>query len=328
MSSLPIGDHALLSDRHSAALVSSGGSVDWLCMPRFDSPSIFAAILDDDAGHWSIRPVGEFDVERQYVAGSMVLLTTFHTPEGTLELRDTLALGDTHDPHALGEGAPHLLARTVTCPRGRVMVTMSFRARPEYGLVAPVMTAVDGGLVAAGGADRLTLSSTVALEVDRDETSARFELGSGERACFALEHSALGAAQPTVRTGPEITAALDETVTGWREWSELHQSYQGPWCELVHHSGRVLQALSYQPTGAIVAAATTSLPEQVGGERNWDYRYSWVRDASMTMQALWVAACPDEAYEFFDFMASAAAGSFTDRPLQIMFGIGGEHDLS
>ena len=131
-----------------------------------------------------------------------------------------------------------------------------------------------------------------------------------------------------MRTGPEISAAVDETVTGWREWSELHQSYQGPWRDLVHHSGRVLQALSYQPTGAIVAAPTTSLPEQVGGERNWDYRYSWVRDASMTMQALWVAACPDEAYEFFDFMASAAAGSLTDRPLQIMFGIGGEHDLS
>ena len=117
-------------------------------------------------------------------------------------------------------------------------------------------------------------------------------------------------------------------MAGWREWSELHQRYQGRWCDLVHTSGRVLQALSYQPTGAIVAAATTSLPEEVGGERNWDYRYSWVRDASMTMQALWVAACPDEAHEFFDFMATAAAGSGTDRPLQIMFGIGGEHDLS
>jgi len=328
MSSLPIGEYALLSDRHSAALVSSGGSVDWLCMPRFDSPSIFAAILDDEAGHWSIRPDADFRVEREYVAGSMVLLTKFHTSAGTLELRDTLALGDTHNPHSLGEHAPHLLARTATCTRGSIDVIMSFRARPEYGLVAPVTTAVDGGLVAIGGANLLTLSSTVPLEVKRDEANARFELGSGERTCFALQYSALGAATPELRTGPEISALVDQTVTGWQEWSELHQSYQGPWCDLVHHSGRVLQALSYQPTGAIVAAPTTSLPEQVGGERNWDYRYSWVRDASMTMQALWVAACPDEAHEFFDFMASAAAGSFPDQPLQIMFGIGGEHDLS
>lgn len=330
MSSLPIGEHALLSDRHAAALVSSGGSIDWLCMPRFDSPSIFARILDDDAGHWSIRPDGDFKTERQYVAASMVLLTTFHTPTGTLELRDALVLGDTQDPHALGEHAPHLLARTLTCTSGRVVATMTFQPRPEYGLITPTMSPVDGGAVATGGAAGLTFSSTIGLQVEPDGCHARFELGAGEHACFALQHAALGATKPATRTGPEIAAAVEETVSGWREWSELHQSYQGLWCELVHHSGRVLQALSYQPTGAIVAAATTSLPEQIGGERNWDYRYSWVRDASMTMQALWVAACPDEAYEFFDFMASAAAGTGTgtNRPLQIMFGIGGEHDLS
>ncbi len=328
MSSLPIGEHALLSDRHSAALVSSGGSVDWLCMPRFDSPSIFSAILDDEAGHWWIHPDGELRVERQYLPSGMVLLTTFHTTTGILELRDALALGDTQDPHALGEHAPHLLARTATCTRGWVRVAMSFRARPEYGLITPVTTEVDGGMIATGGADRLTLSSTVPLDVQPEETSAQFELDVGDRACFGLEHSALGARMPAVLSGPEIAAAVDDTVTGWRAWSELHQSYQGPWRDLVHTSGRVLQALSYQPTGAIVAAPTTSLPEQVGGERNWDYRYSWVRDASMTMQALWVAACPDEAYQFFDFMASAAACSIPGQPLQIMFGIGGEHDLS
>jgi GH15 family glucan-1,4-alpha-glucosidase len=328
MSKVPIAEYALLSDRHSAALVSSGGSIDWLCMPRFDSPSIFAAILDDGAGHWFIRPDGEFAAERQYLAGSMVLLTTFHTSTGTLELRDALILGDTHDPHALGEHAPHVLARTVTCTRGRMEVTMSFRARPEYGLVVPVTTAVAGGMVAYGGSNHLTLSSTVPLNVGRDETISHFELGLGDRACFALEHSALGAAHPTMRGSSEIAADVDQTTADWKEWSELHQAYKGPWRNLVQQSGRVLQALSYQPTGAIVAAATTSLPEQVGGERNWDYRYSWVRDASMTMQALWVAACPDEAHEFFDFMASAAAGSVVDRPLQIMFGIGGEHDLS
>lgn len=328
MSGRPIGDYALLSDRHSAALVSSSGSIDWMCMPRFDSPSIFAAILDDAAGSWSIHPDGEFRVERRYLAGSMGLLTTFHTATGSLELRDALVLGDSHDPHALGENAPHRLVRVATCTRGRIEVTMRFRARPEYGLITPVTQVVDGGLFAFGGADRLTLSSTVPLEVERAGARAHTELELGDRACFGLEHTALGEAQPAVRTPAEITADLDGTVASWREWSQLHQGYQGRWCDLVHISGRVLQALSYQPTGAIVAAATTSLPEQVGGERNWDYRYSWVRDASMTMQALWVAACPDEAHEFFDFMATAAAGSVTDRPLQIMFGIRGEHDLS
>ncbi len=144
MSSLPIGDHALPSDRHSAGLVSSGGSVDWLCMPRFDSPSIFAAILDDEAGHWSIRPHGDFDVERRCVAASMALLTTFHTSQGTLEQRDALALGGVRDPHALGEHAPHLLARTVACTRGHVGMRMSFTPRPGYGLIAPMTTPVDG----------------------------------------------------------------------------------------------------------------------------------------------------------------------------------------
>lgn len=327
MSSLPIGDYALLSDRHSAALVSSGGSIDWLCMPRFDSASIFAAILDDEAGHWSIHPDAAFGAEREYVAGSMVLVTTFHTPTGTLELRDALVLGDTHDPHALGEHAPGLLARTVTCSRGHVRVTLSFRARPAYSLVAPVIAPLDGGLLVTGGEDRLTLTSAVPLDVEGEEARARFELGSGERACFALEHASLAADPTQTHAETEIASAIEATVSGWQEWSALHQHYEGPRRDLVQLSGRVLQALSYQPTGAIVAAPTTSLPEEVGGERNWDYRYSWVRDASMTMQALWVAACPDEAFEFFDFMAGAA-GSACQRPLQIMFGIGGERDLS
>jgi len=206
-------------------------------------------------------------------------------------------------------------------------VDMSFQPRPEYGLVAPVLIAVEGGVTATGGANQLTLSSTMPLEVGPDAVRAHFDLQAGESGCFSLQHATLGAPTPLVRVAAAITAAIDDTTAGWREWSAQHQNYQGRWRDLVHHSRRVLQALSYQPTGAIVAAATTSLPEEIGGERNWDYRFSWVRDASMTMRALWVAACPDEAHEFFDFMATAAA-SYTDRPLQIMFGIGGEHDLS
>jgi GH15 family glucan-1,4-alpha-glucosidase len=314
MSTRPIADHALLSDRHSAALVTNDGSIDWLCFPRFDSPSVFAAILDDDAGHWSIRPAGPARVEREYVEGSMVLRTTFHTDEGVLELLDAMALGDLPDPHRLGEHAPHTLLRAARCTSGQVEVEMCFRPRLEYGLIVPLLTATAGGILATGGPDRLTLSTPVPLSHSDGEARARFTLDAGQHRYFAVRRTALGHSMPPPCTQGEIAAALETTIAGWRTWSALHQSYDGPWRELVHHSGRVLQALSYRPTGAIVAAPTTSLPEQSGGERNWDYRYSWVRDASFTMQALWVAACPDEAHEFFDFMTAAAAHSQAERP--------------
>lgn len=242
MSSRPIAGYALLSDRHSAGLVSSDGSVDWLCLPRFDSPSVFAAILDEGAGHWSIRPTGEFRVEREYAEGSMVLRTVFHTPTGILALSDALALGDAADLHRLGEHAPHMLARTVTCLGGSVSGEMVFRPRPECGLVAPMLTAVDGGVTATGGADRLTLSSTASLEVGSGEARARFDLHVGEGHSFSLQHAALGAAVPPVRSGEAIMAAVDDTIAGWREWSKQHQGYRGRWRDLVHHSGRVLQA--------------------------------------------------------------------------------------
>ena len=172
MSSLTISGYALISDRHSAALVSSDGSIDWLCMPRFDSPSIFASILDDSAGHWSIRPVGDFKMLREYVEGSMVLRTVFHTSGGILELRDALSLGDTQDPHRLGQHAPHMLARWVVCTQGSVRVDMSFQPRPEYGLVAPVLIAVEGGVTATGGAEPID-------PVEHDAARGRSGCGSG-----------------------------------------------------------------------------------------------------------------------------------------------------
>ncbi len=328
MSATPIADHALLSDRHSAALVTSTGSIDWLCFPRFDSPSVFGAILDDDAGHWSIRPAGQATSEREYVTGSLALRTTFDTGEGTLELTDAMSLGRCADPHRLGEQAPHAVLRGLHCTSGRVTVEVSFRARPEYGLVVPVLSSEGTAVLVTGGPSRFTLSTPGPLDCTDGDARGIFELSEGERLFFALQRGPLGTSQPDAYDQQEIADALASTITHWREWSQMHQSYDGPWRELVHHSGMVLQALSYQPTGAIVAAATTSLPEEVGGERNWDYRYSWVRDASFTMQALWVAACPDEAHEFFEFMTSAAAHSHPSRPLQIMFGIGGEHDLT
>ena len=176
----------------------------------------------------------------------------------------------------------------------------------------------------------LVLSSPIALTVDQSRASGQLQLSRGESAGFALHHAKraeTGTAK--VWSQSEIGGRLDDTVSAWESWSDLHQAYVGPWRDLVHHSGRVLQALSFAPTGAICAAATTSLPEAVGGTRNWDYRYAWVRDASFTIEALWVAACPDEANEFFGYMTTSAAGSLDQGgDLQIMFGIGGERDLS
>jgi len=329
MSTLPIGDYALLSDCRSAALVSRGGSVDWLCCPRFDAPSVLARLLDDDAGYFSVRPAGEAEVSRAYLDQTMALATTFRTPTGVVVLVDALAVGRNDRGHELGAGSPGVLLRRLSCTEGQVEVEVEYAPRPEYGLIHPILTPVDGGLAARGGADRLLLSAPVELTVDGATATGRFRLRAGESVGFSLQHGPTW--QPALRTWDqeEIARRLDDTAEGWRSWSAMHQAYEGPWRELVHHSGRVLQALTFQPTGAIVAAPTTSLPETVAGERNWDYRYTWVRDASLTMEALWVAACPDEANKFFAFLADAAASQLhRGMDLQVMFGVGGEHDLT
>jgi alpha,alpha-trehalase len=329
MSQRPIAEYALLSDCRSAALVSRDGSVDWLCFPRFDSPSVFGRLLDARAGHWSIGPIADAEVSRRYVEDTMVLETTFHTSTGTVAVVDALAVGRNERGHELGAGAPSVLMRQVTGVTGAVELALEFAPRPEYGLIYPIPNPVDGGVTARGGADVLALSSPVPVEIDELDVRARFTVRGGETVAFALAHATSSQERPHLWSQEEIVARLADTKRAWHTWSEHHQSYDGPWADLVHHSGRVLYALTYFPTGAICAAPTTSLPETPGGTRNWDYRFSWVRDASFTLQALWVAACPDEADKFFDFMASAAASQVrrgTD--LQIMFGIGGERDLT
>jgi GH15 family glucan-1,4-alpha-glucosidase len=328
MSSLPIGDYALLSDCRSAALVSRTGSVDWLCFPRFDGPSVFARLLDDDAGHFSIR-VTDAGASRRYLDRSMALETTFSGRDGRAVLVDALAIGRDERGHDIGADSPGVLLRELACTEGEVRVEVEYAPRPEYGIVHPLLTAIEGGLAARGGADRLTLSSPVGLELDGSTARATFTLRAGELARFALHRATTSEPPPMLWSQDEIGRRLADTLAAWRSWSDLHQGYEGPWRDLVHHSGRVLHALTYEPTGAIVAAPTTSLPETVGGERNWDYRYTWVRDASLTMEALWVAACPDEADRFFTFLTGAAANQLhRGIDLQIMFGVGGERDLT
>jgi alpha,alpha-trehalase len=329
MESLPIGDYALLSDCRSAALVSRDGSVDWLCFPRFDGPSVFCRLVDPAGGHFTIRPAGDFQGSRAYADQTMALETTFVTGAGTAVLTDAMAVGRNERGHDLGAGSPGVLLRKLACTTGDIDMEISYAPRPEYGLIHPILEAIAGGVAARGGAGRLLLSAPMGFEIDGATAAAHVHLVAGEEVCFALAHAQAGEPPLPVWDAETITARLEDTLAGWRSWSAIHQSYEGPWRDLVHHSGRVLQALTFAPTGAIVAAPTTSLPETVGGERNWDYRYTWVRDASLTMEALWVAACPDEANKFFSFLADAAASQLQRGvDLQIMFGIGGERDLT
>jgi GH15 family glucan-1,4-alpha-glucosidase len=328
MSGRPIADYAVVSDCNSAALVSSTGSVDWLCFPRFDSRSVFARLLDHSAGHFSVRPRGEAEATRRYVGESLVLETTFRTSTGAMVLLDGMAIDPKERGHELGRDAPHALLRLVRCTAGEVELEVEFTPRPEYGLVRPLLTAAADGVVSRGSPDVFALSSGLDFICGDEGARATRILGAGESVALALQYAPAGTA-PRWWSESDIEATLDSTRQAWEAWSKMHQSIEGPWCDLVRHSGRVLQALTYEPTGAIVAAVTTSLPEEVGGERNWDYRYAWVRDASFTLDALWVAACPDEAYHFFAWMVDAAASDVRrGSPLQIVFGVGGEHDLT
>ncbi len=229
MSDVPIAEHALLSDRHGAALVTAQGSVDWLCFPRYDSPSVFGRLLDDTAGHWSIRPVGEHRVTRRYLDGTLVLETTFHLTAGTVVLTDALAMGAGNVGHALGADAPRLLIRTVACVDGTAEVGMSYEPRPEYGLLRPILSHVDGGVTARGGAEWLVLSTPVPLRIMGSTATARLALRAGDTVRFALHRSTLEEQPARVWPDAEIAERLAGTVASWQSWSDLHRSYDGPW---------------------------------------------------------------------------------------------------
>jgi len=323
--SRPIADYALLGDCHSAALVARDGCVEWWCPARFDARSVFARLLDPGAGHFSIRPTERFEVAREYEPDTMVLRTTFTTASGTLRRDDALALETGARGHDIGLRSPHVLVRAAQALSGHVEIELEFAARPEYGLVVPRLQPTPGGVRTVGGADTLYLTTELDLDLADGTASARLVLQAGERATFAVQHRD-GMAQ-TDFTPVDAAAAIEDTIVGWRSWMGQHDRYDGAYAEAVNRSALVLQALTYQPSGAIVAAPTTSLPEILGGEANWDYRYAWLRDASLTLRALWIAACPHEAGRYLDWMANAV-GHRRDRPVQIMFGVQGERDLS
>jgi alpha,alpha-trehalase len=324
----PIASYGLLADCNSAALVDRDGSVGWLCLPRYDSPAVFSQILDPAAGHWRIRPIGEYSSERRYVEGTLVIESTFTTETGTVKLTDAMAFAEAQRGHELGMAAPHLLLRLLEGVAGEVELELELAPRPEYGLVKPLFRETEGGGRTFGGPNQVVFSSGVACSLEDSTMRARFAVTAGERHGFALQWSPPEGPAPERFAPEKVAARIEDTVAGWRSWDAEHDVYQGPHRDLVRLSARVLKGLTYRPTGAIVAAPTTSLPETAGGERNWDYRYSWIRDASLTIEALYIGACSDEAEEFVSFMTSSAGGRASEASLQIMYGISGEHDLS
>ena len=285
-------------------------------------------MLDPDGGHFAIRPTASYSSERRYLPGTLVIETTFTTESGRVRLLDAMAFAEGQRRHDLGFGAPHLLLRLVEGIEGNVELGLELAPRPEYGLVTPLFRQTETGGRTFGGPNQLIVSAGVPTAVEDSTMRARFAVAAGEQVGFAIQWVPLEgpAAEPFA---PErVGARIEDTAAGWRSWEEEHDIYEGPHRELVRLSSRVLKGLTYRPTGAIVAAPTTSLPETVGGERNWDYRYAWIRDASLTLEALYIGACSDEAVDFVSFMTSSAGGRASERSLQIMYGISGEHDLT
>jgi len=320
----PISDYGFVSDCHSAALVDRGGSVDWWCVPRFDSPSVFGRLLDADAGHWVIRPVDRFEVEREYVRDTLVLRTVFRSDQGDVVVSDALALDPGARGHDIGLRAPHMLIRSVEGVRGSVEIETVFAPRMEYGRTEPHLRADAAGVVARGGTAELSLRSPVTLRCGDGAARGRFVVSAGDTVEFRLRYEPSFGAE-RIDQGMEPTLA--DTQAAWQSWADLHDGYHGRHRGHVRRSSLVLQGLTYQPSGAIIAAATTSLPERMGGDLNFDYRYTWLRDLSLTIRSLWIAACPDEPARLLDWFTNAA-GRIGSELVQIMYGVGGERDLS
>ncbi|MBF9133780.1 glycoside hydrolase family 15 protein [Plantactinospora sp. S1510] len=324
MGNAAIADYGLLADGRSAALVDRRGSIDWWCPERFDAPSVFCRLLDSNGGHWSIQPTDDFETRREYLSDSLVLRTVFTTAYGEASVTDGLVLEPGSRGHLIGRRSPGVLVRVVEGGSGTVAMAMSYYPRLEYGSRTAYLVWRDGTLVATAGPTTLTMTTPVPLTCSDVEATARFTVGPGERKVFVLAH------RPTYHEGSpaglDARDPLGDTVEGWRSWANLH-SYPGCYPELVRQNALVLQGLTYQPSGAVVAAVTTSLPERIGGDCNYDYRYAWLRDFSLTLRALWVAACPDEANRLFGWVASAV-GQVGDEPVPIMFGVEGERDLT
>jgi GH15 family glucan-1,4-alpha-glucosidase len=313
----PIEDYALIGDLHTGALISRHGGLDWLCLPRFDSAACFAALLGGpEAGHWTLRPAADPDrlpepATRDYDAHSLVLRTRWDTDSGAVDVVDFMP--------PRGEAAD--VVRVVEGVHGSVDMHSTMRLRFDYGRVRPWVRPGGGSteseFTAVAGPDSVWLRSDVPMQLDGGAITSDFTVRAGDRVAFVLTHRASHEPAPTP-AHPE--AALRDTAAFWSDWLE-HCTYTGPWSHEVRRSLLLLKALTYAPTGGILAAATTSLPEELGGVRNWDYRYCWLRDATFTLQALLHTGYTDEAKAWREWLVRAVAGD--PSKLQIMYGLDG-----
>jgi GH15 family glucan-1,4-alpha-glucosidase len=330
----PIGGYGFLSDCHTSALVSYDGTVEWLCLPRFDSPSAFGALLDRGAGHFKLAPKGVVvPISRRYEPGTLVIETTWVTDSGWLVTHDLLSIaewvpgGDGSDGRPqTGHESDRSLLRLMTCVDGEVEVEMECLPRFGYGAEAAQWSGGELGEAAARGSDgtELRLTSDMELTIG-DDGAARgtLRLREDESGFCAVTWGDGDLGGP--RSAPEALERLDSTEEFWREWLRAGDFPDHPWRVHLQRSALVLKGLTYTPSGAIVAAPTTSLPETPGGERNWDYRYSWIRDSTFTLWALHTLGFDQEARDFMRFILDVCKD---DPDLQIMYGVGGERDLA
>lgn len=327
MGYLPIENYGVIGDCHTVALVGNNGSIDWLCFPRFDSPSVFGAILDDQkGGFFKINPLeDDISVKQMYLPDTNILITRFFSEKGLAEIADFMPVeSDTE------ERWNHRVVRRVSVVQGEFRFRMECRPAFDYARAEHTITKTENGVLFDSTELKLCLGSEASIQIDGRGAVAEFVLHSNQTANFVLyraekDHSAISSLSEK-----EVEVVFHETVDFWRNW--LSQcTYQGRWREMVYRSALVLKLLTYAPTGAIVAAPTTSLPEAIGAERNWDYRYTWIRDASFTCYALLSLGFETEAGRFMGWVAERCQeidASKEKGGLQIMYGIDGRHDLT
>jgi alpha,alpha-trehalase len=331
----PIADYAFLSNCHTGALVAPDGAVDWLCVPSFDSPSVFGTLLDREAGAFRLGPFGiNVPTARIYEPGTNIVATTWATSTGWAIVRDALTMGPSHGedqitPHTrppADDDGDHMLVRTVLCLEGEVEIELVCEPVFDYGRTPAEWSLVDGNrhlADASGAGQTIRLTTDMALGIEGNRVRARHTLEQGEQAYCALTWAEELASPETV---DEATGRLAATARFWRAWLGRARLVDHRWRDPIQRSALVTKGLTYMPTGATVAALTTSLPETPGGERNWDYRYTWIRDSTFTLQALHFLDLDWEADEFMQFIADLEPNE--DGALQIMYGIDGRRDLT
>jgi len=322
-----IAEYAIIGDCRSAALISRGGSLDWLCWPRFDSPSLFAALLDARAGgRFRVCPAGEFDSSRRYLPDTNVLETVFHCAEGAFALRDCMPVSSEEDKR-VSLTPDHEVLREIECIEGQVRVEVAYQPRPDYATARFSLRRRGAlGVWCTWRRGALVLASDLPMDVEADghSASASVVISSGERRYLSLTYEEeLPAVIPTL--GDAARARIDRSVRWWREWAGRCQ-YDGSYREEVVRSALALKLLAYAPSGAVIAAPTTSLPEWPGSERNWDYRYCWLRDASLTLRSLFALGHRDEAQAFLSWILQATRLTWPE--LQVVYDVYGEAKLA